>query len=98
MGKDLQEHKVFLIPKKGLMVRDPKTYKPLADAGEFKLLCGGSEGRYWRRRIKDGSVTLGKPTVAQKARRKTAGQTIRRRGIGESLNSEDGDIVKLNYV
>ena len=70
MKRDLQEYKVFLIPNKGVMVRDPKTYKPLADTGEFKLLIGGPEGRYWRRRIRDGSVTVGKPPIAQKAAKK----------------------------
>ena len=51
---------VFLVPQKGLIVRDPGSFNPLAEAGEVKPLIG-KEGRYWRRRIKDKSVTIGKP-------------------------------------
>ena len=50
----------FLIPKKGLMVRDPRTKEPLPATGTIKPLIGGPEGRYWRRRIRDGSVIVGK--------------------------------------
>lgn len=49
----------FLIPNEGLMVRDPKTKTPLSQKGETKPM-GGSEGRYWRRRIRDGAVKIGK--------------------------------------
>jgi len=48
----------LLIPGKGLLVRDPVTKDILPESGEVKPLIG-SEGRYWRRRINDGSVTIG---------------------------------------
>ena len=53
----------FLIPLDGLLVRDPGNKTPLAATGETKPLIG-KEGRYWRRRIKDGSVYI-KETVTR---------------------------------
>lgn len=53
----------FLIPKAGLMVRDPVSKTPLAEAGEWKTIIGPA-GRYWRRRIACGDVTTGEPVVA----------------------------------
>jgi hypothetical protein len=47
----------FLIPGEGLLVRDPRTKEPLPAGGQIKTLVG-PEGRYWRRRIRDGSVAL----------------------------------------
>lgn len=38
--------------RRGLIVRDPRTRKPLAEDGEDKELTG-----YWLRRLRDGSVT-----------------------------------------
>ena len=38
-------------PKKGLLVRDPKSRKPLEEAGEEK-----PRDTYWLRRLKDESV------------------------------------------
>ncbi|MEM9074437.1 MAG: DUF2635 domain-containing protein, partial [Myxococcota bacterium] len=43
--------KAKLTPKRGLVVPDPVTNKPLAPEGEIKVL-----NAYWRRRIKDGDV------------------------------------------
>lgn len=48
---------VFLKPCSGQLVRDPLTYNPLSENGEIKPYTG-VEGRYWRRRIKDGSVLI----------------------------------------
>jgi len=54
---------VFLVPtKKGSIVRDPKTRAPLLETGALKPMTGPL-GRYWRRRLRDGSVTVGKPPV-----------------------------------
>ena len=47
----------ILIPKEGLIVRDPGNFNPLAEAGEEKPWIG-KEGRYWRRRVKDGTVSI----------------------------------------
>lgn len=38
--------------RRGLIVRDPRTRKPLSEDGELKPLTG-----YWLRRLRDGSVT-----------------------------------------
>ena len=54
----------FLIPNDSL-VRDPKTMEPLPAGGKMLSLLG-SEGRYWRRRIRDKSVIIGKPPVIPK--------------------------------
>lgn len=55
----------FLVPsKKGVMVRDPKTRAYLPEAGMMKPMIGPL-GRYWRRRLRDGSVVRGKPPVKQ---------------------------------
>jgi hypothetical protein len=56
----------FLITLEGLLVRDPRSMNPLQSKGETKPLSG-PEGRYWRRRIKDGSVKIGKIPSAPKA-------------------------------
>lgn len=40
-------------PKKGLLVRDPKTREPLKAAGETK-----PRNTYWLRRIKEGSALV----------------------------------------
>jgi hypothetical protein len=45
----------FLIPKKGVKVRDPKTYNILPEAGAMTSLT-----TYWRRRIKCGDVVIRK--------------------------------------
>ena len=47
----------FLIPKEGLIIRDPRTKSPLAKEGELKPWIG-PEGRYWRRRVSCGDVSL----------------------------------------
>ena len=47
----------FLVPSKGLTVRDPKTRAPLPESGALKPMVGPS-GRYWKRRLSDGSVTI----------------------------------------
>jgi hypothetical protein len=59
----------FLIPSAGLMVRDPITKSPLSPEGELKPLVG-KEGRYWRRRIRDGGVAIGKPPITIPAKKK----------------------------
>ena len=53
----------WLTPLKGLLVRYPVTMEILPEQGaEIPMI--GKEGRYWRRRIKDGTVTIGrKPSV-----------------------------------
>lgn len=50
----------YLIPKFGIRVPDPRSKAPLLVQGEYKE-WSGPNGRYWRRRYKDGDVTIGKP-------------------------------------
>jgi len=56
----------FLIPRKGLLVRDPETKFPLAEAGEIKLWS-----RYWRRRVRCGDCAIGQPPKNKRITRKT---------------------------
>jgi hypothetical protein len=47
----------FLIPVSGLIVRDPRSKHPLPIDGAEKPWIG-PEGRYWRRRVSDGSCII----------------------------------------
>lgn len=47
----------ILVPQEGMLVRDPITKKIMLKDGEKKPMTG-KEGRYWRRRINDGSVKI----------------------------------------
>jgi len=58
------EGQEFLVPKEGLLIRDPKTKKFLPKAGAMKF-TSGPLGRYWRRRISDGSVIVVDKKVKQ---------------------------------
>lgn len=49
-------------PKKGLLVRDPDTRKPLAAAGELK-----PRDTYWLRRISEGSALIVEPKKEAKS-------------------------------
>lgn len=49
----------ILIPVGNAKVRDPKTKNFLSKDGEMKDLTG-PRGRYWKRRIRDGSVKIKK--------------------------------------
>ena len=59
----------FLIPKKGLVVRTPGTFVALPESGA-EINMTGKDGRYWRRRINDGSVTIGRKPSIQKPKTK----------------------------
>ena len=60
----------FLIPNPGALVRDPRTRDPLAAEGATKPM-NGPDGRYWRRRLRDGVVRIGKPAAVPKVKKKT---------------------------
>jgi hypothetical protein len=47
----MSERRVLIVPKTGLIVRDPITLRPLAAGGESKPLS-----TYWRRRVRSGDV------------------------------------------
>ena len=61
--------KVLLVPKPGLLVRDPITMRPLPEGGAEKPLSP-----YWRRRIKDGDVTGGRAKAQPAATRRAEKQ------------------------
>lgn len=70
----------FLVPsKKGVKVRDPKTRAYLPEAGANKPLIGPL-GRYWRRRLRDGSVVIGNPPVVKQAPVTPKVEKIRKHG------------------
>jgi hypothetical protein len=48
---------VFVKPKDGLIVRDPKTKVPIPVDG-MNIALSGKDGTYWRRRIKEGSLIV----------------------------------------
>jgi len=58
----------FLVPVKGLL-RDPITLDFLPEKGAFKSMLG-SEGSYWRRRIKDGTVIIITPVPVKVKKKK----------------------------
>lgn len=54
---------MYVIPADGLVVRNPaRDYAPLPPEGDEV-----PDTSYWRRRLNDGDVTLGKPPKAAKA-------------------------------
>lgn len=53
----------FLIPREGLIVRDPRSKEALPKEGKVKPWIG-PEGRYWRRRVKCGDCHIGKPPAS----------------------------------
>jgi hypothetical protein len=63
MGKDLTK---YLIPREGLIVRNPSTMFPISAAGA-ELPWTGPLGRHWRRRVKVGDMTIGKPPLKSEA-------------------------------
>jgi len=62
------QKKLWLTPKPGELVRDPVNGQHLPPEGAEKPL-----DMYWRRRLKDGAVTEGKPQAAAKPAPKKEG-------------------------
>lgn len=50
----------YLVPREGLMVRDPGSYSPLPKDGML-VDWNGNAGRFWRRRVKQGDCSFGEP-------------------------------------
>ncbi len=55
----------YVKPLKGLIVRIPESKLPLPPEGG-NVDYSGQKGKYWRRRIKDGSVIVTSPPKAEK--------------------------------
>lgn len=64
MKKDHEE----VLPKKGLIVRVPKTFAVLPEDKPTTVPVRGSEGAYWRRKLALGDVVLA--TESSKAEEK----------------------------
>ena len=47
----------YLIPKEGLLVRDPQSFNPLPVGGLY-VDWSGKAGRYWRKRVKCGDASI----------------------------------------
>ncbi len=56
----MKRYTAFLVPLPGLLVRDPISKLIMLETGEIKPLAG-PQGRYWKRRLKDGSVIIQDP-------------------------------------
>ena len=54
----------YLIPKEGLIVRDPHSFNPLPETGAY-VDWNGNAGRFWRRRVKQGDATIGKEPIKE---------------------------------
>jgi hypothetical protein len=57
----------MLRPKHDLLVRDPITKEFLSKDGEVKPVAGSAAGKYWARRIKNGSVEIVEPGKADES-------------------------------
>lgn len=55
----------FLKPTEGALLRDPYTFTALPLEGGY-VDWNGNSGRYWRRRVRDGSASIVKPVAAVK--------------------------------
>lgn len=53
----MKRYTAFLVPKPGLLIRDPVSKLIMLATGEIKPLAGPL-GKYWKRRLKDGSVII----------------------------------------
>ena len=62
----MKKYTAFLIPQHDLIIRDPITKVIMLKTGEVKPLVG-KEGRYWNRRLRDGSVKIGEAIKASKS-------------------------------
>ena len=47
----------YIIPKKDVLVRDPQSFNPLPVEGTL-VDWNGKAGRFWRRRVRCGDVTI----------------------------------------
>jgi hypothetical protein len=74
----LADYNKWVIPKEGLVVRDPRTYAPLPEIGMLKPWTG-PEGRYWRRRVKFGDVVLGEAPAKPKIEKVEKEKKVRRK-------------------
>ena len=48
---------LFVVPKEGVLIRDPKTKTIMPQEG-FTVSLDGVMGKYWRRRLKCGDIKV----------------------------------------
>jgi len=76
----------FLVPRPGLLVRDPMSKNVLPEGGAVKPWIG-PQGRYWRRRVADKSVSIGTPKPIAKPEPKNVDKS--NRSFVHTRNEED---------
>jgi hypothetical protein len=54
----------FVKPLKGVVVRDPTSKSILPESGA-NVPWVGAEGKYWRRRLRDGTITIEIPLMVE---------------------------------
>lgn len=54
----------FLVPRKGLLVRDPVNFNPLPVNGMY-IDWDGNAGRFWRRRVRCGDALIQKQEIKE---------------------------------
>ena len=72
----------FLVPREGLIVRDPVTKTPLPAEGAMKP-WSGRPGVYWKRRWRCGDVTIGRPPKRESSMSRTTTKRRTTRGRKE---------------
>ena len=60
---------VFIVPREGVLVRDPITKIPLSAKG-MKVSLASPRGTYWRRRINCGDVLIVEESTMIRAKTK----------------------------
>lgn len=68
----------FLIPRKGLIVRDPISKTPLPEEGGL-VDWNGNSGRFYRRRVKQGDCTIAKQPEVEVVEEEVTETTSKRR-------------------
>jgi len=54
----------FVVPREGLLVRDPQSFNPLPVKGAY-IDWDGKAGRFWRRRVRCGDVSFQKQEIKE---------------------------------
>lgn len=53
----MEEFRKYVVPKQGVIIRDPKS-KNIMPTDGFYVPWTGAQGKYWRRRVMCGDVIL----------------------------------------
>lgn len=80
----MSEEMKFVVPTEGLLVRDPRTFNALPPEGMLVPWIG-PEGRYWRRRVADGSCILSEPSMVVKETTPVSVETDEKPDVKEAI-------------